>query len=325
MLIGVFGELPLDEISKKIIRKFQWPLSGDSRFTNKPSVYKIAKEFHVHPKVIKNRINNLLESGLIRGIRFYANCRFMPWNRYFILIGSGISFAKEMYEHFEELPFVERVIFGTIKFPNFPDANVEEKTEKEFSSISMIAFDDSEMKKQLHSLEKITGHDLDLVEIMNDSPEKEKLISPSEQSILNAVLYQSPLSISINKIARELGLPSRTVRRKVIKMFDAGVIFEEVSLDTNSAQGVLLPSIIMTGNYQKWLPAISESKFLQERLLLYKNWSKFSFFIFYAETFSAIDQLIAGTRAIDPASMLTYRNGSYNNPHVRYPLPRIEK
>ena len=325
MLIGACSKLPLDEISKKIIRKFQWPISEDSRFTNKPSVYKMAKEFHVHPKVIKNRINNMLESGLIRGIKFYANCRFMPWNRYFILTGSGNSFAKEAYEHFEELPFVERVIFGAIKLPNLPDTNGVANVEKEFSSVSMIASNDSEMKKQLRNFEKVLGHGLDLVEIMNDSLQKERLISSSEQSILNAVLYQSPLSMSINKIAQELRLPTRTVRRKVTKMLDAGVIFEEVSLDTNSAKGVLLPSIIMTGNYQKWLPAINESKFLQERLLLYKNWSRFSFFIFYAETFSAVDQLIAGTRKIDPASMLTYRNGSYNNPYIRYPRPRIGK
>ncbi|MCL5989815.1 MAG: Lrp/AsnC family transcriptional regulator, partial [Candidatus Thermoplasmatota archaeon] len=176
--------MPLDEISKKIIRKFQWPISEDSRFTNKPSVYKMAKEFHVHPKVIKNRINNMLESGLIRGIKFYANCRFMPWNRYFILTGSGNSFAKEVYEHFEELHFVERVIFGAIKLPNSSDTNSVASVEREFSSVSMIASDDSEMKKQLRNFEKILGHGLDLVEIMNDSPQKERLISPSEQSIL---------------------------------------------------------------------------------------------------------------------------------------------
>ncbi len=321
----VHSKLPLDEISKNIIRKFQWPISGGSNFTNKPSVYKMAKEFNVHPKVIKNRVNNLLESGLIRGVKFYADSRFMPWNRYFILIGAGNSFAKEIHDHFSEFPLVERVIFGTLKLPNFTHAIGDVNVDREFSSISLIASDDSEMKEQLYNLEKTLNHSLDLVEIMNDSPKKESLISPGEQFILNAVMYQNPLSMSINKIAHEIRVPARTVRRKVTKMLDAGVIYEEVSLDTNMAQGVLLPSIIMTGDYQKWLPAINESKFLRERLLLYKNWSRFSFFIFYAETFSTVDQLIAATREIDPASMLTYRNGSYNNPHVKYPPPEIEK
>ena len=315
--------MPLDEMSKKIIRKFQWPISGGSHFTNKPSVYKMAKEFHVHPKVIKNRITNLLKSGLIRGVKFYADSRFMPWNRYFILTGGGKSFAKEICDHFSEFPLVERVIFGTLLMSNFAEARGNVNVEREFSSISLIASDDSEMEKQLYNLEKTIGHSLDFVEIMNDSPQKERLISPNEQFVLNAVMYQDPLSMSINKIAQELRVPARTVRRKVTKMLDAGVIYEEVSFDTDTAQGVLLPSIIMTGDFRKWLPAINESKFLRDRLLLYKNWSRFSFFIFYAETFSTVDQLIATAREIDPASMLTYRNGSYNNPHVKYPPPDI--
>jgi len=317
--------LPLDELSMKIIRKFQWPISEGSHFTNKPSVYKMAKEFHVHPEVIKNRINNLLESGLVRGVKFYADSRFMPWNRYFILTSAGNSFAKEISDHFSEFPLVERVIFGTLKLPNFADYRGDSNVEREFSSISLIASDDSGMKRQLHDLEKTLGHALNLVEIMNDSPQKERLISPSEQFVLNAVMYQNPLSMSINKIAQELRVPARTVRRKITKMLDAGVIYEEVSFDTNVAEGVLLPSIIMSGDYQKWLPAINESEFLRDRLLLYKNWSRFSFFIFYAETFTTVDKLIGATREIDPASMLTYRNGSYNNPHIIYPPPEIEE
>lgn len=285
----------------------------------------MAKEFHVHPEVIKNRINYLVETGLIRGVKFYADSRFMPWNRYFILTRAGKSSAKEIFDHFPEFPLVERVIFGTLKLPFFADSKVDANVEREFSSISLIASDDSEMKKQLHDLEKTLDHALDFIEIMNDSPHKERLISPSEQLVLNAVMYQNPLSMSINKIARELRVPARTVRRKITKMLDAGVIYEEVSFDTYMAQGVLLPSIIMTGDYQKWLPAINESEFLRDRLLLYKNWSRFSFFIFYAETFSIVDQLIVAARKIDPASKLTYRNGSYNNPHVRYPLPEIEE
>ncbi|MCL5731705.1 MAG: hypothetical protein M1605_06340 [Candidatus Thermoplasmatota archaeon] len=315
--------MPLDELSKRIIRKFQWPVSGGSHYTNKPSVYKMAKEFHVHPEVIKNRINNLLESGLVRGVKFYADSRFMPWNRYFILTRAGNSLAKEISGHFSEFPTLERVIFGTLKLPNHAGSNGDLNVEREFSGISLIASDESEMKKQLHDLEKTLGHPLDLVEIMNDSPQKERLISPSEQLVLNAVMYQNPLSMSINKIAQELRVPARTVRRKITKMLDAGVIYEEVSFDTNVVEGVLLPSIIISGDYKKWLPAINESEFLRDKLLLYKNWGRFSFFIFYAETFSIVDKLIGATREIDPASMLTYRNGSYNNPHCRYPPPKI--
>ena len=100
-----------------------------------------------------------------------------------------------------------------------------------------------------------------------------------------------------------------------------GVIYEEVSLDTNKSKGVLITSVIMKGDFHNWLPAISKSEFLSDRLLLYKNFSMFSFFIFCTETFSAIDDLITEVTRIDPGSMVTYRNGSYNNPYVDYPMP----
>jgi DNA-binding Lrp family transcriptional regulator len=318
MLFRTCGELPLDDLSKDIIRKFQWPTSGVSRYTNKPSIYKMAKEFSVHPRVVKSRLNSMFESGIIRGVKFYADSRFMPWNRYFLLTRGGNDFAREILGHFSEFPFVERIIFGIIKLSNPANSKSDLTVEKEFSSISLIARDDLEMKKQLIGVEKTLGHKVELVEIIKEFPQKEKLVSYNEHSILNIVLYQDPMTMSITKIAHILGVPARTVRRKIENMLVKGVIFEEVSLDTSLAKGILLPSIIMTGNYQKWLPVISDIKFLHERLLLYKNWSRFSFFIFYAENFYTVDQLIATAKEIDPASMLTYRNGSYNNPFVRY-------
>ncbi len=320
------GTLTLDEISKDIIRKFQWPIGGSPRYTNKPSIYKMAKELHVHPKIIKNRLNNLFESGIIRGVKFYADSRFMPWNRYFLLTRGGNEFAKEVFRHFLEFSFIERIIFGTIKLPNLANHENDLTVEKEFSSMSLIARDDLEMKKRLIDVEEILGHKMNPVEIIKEFPQqKEKLVSYSENSILNVVLYQNPMTMSIAKIAQILGIPARTIRRKIENMLEKGVIFEEVSLDTSLANGVILPSIIMTGNCQKWLPVISDIKLLHERLLLYKNWSRFSFFIFYAENFYTVDQLIATAKEIDPTSMLTYRNGSYNNPYVKYPESGIAK
>ena len=64
----------------------------------------------------------------------------------------------------------------------------------------------------------------------------------------------------------------------------------------------------------------AKSQFLKDRLLLYKNFTRFSFFIFCTETFSAIDDLTVEVTKIDPGALVTYRNGSYNNPYVRYPM-----
>ncbi|MCL4323469.1 MAG: hypothetical protein M1498_03395 [Candidatus Thermoplasmatota archaeon] len=325
MIQRVQSELPLDDISKEVIRKFQWPRGESSKFTSRPSVYRMAQEFQVHPKVIKSRINSLFEAGVIRDIKFFADSRFVPWNRYFILCKTSRCLPQEIYNHFKDLSFVERLIFGTIKLPNSTEADTEVTNEMEFLSISIIASNKADMKRKTSFIEKKLGHSLDILEITNDFQHKERLVTAGEHIILNAILYENPLTLNIAVMSQKLAIPTRTVRRKVEKMLEEGVIYQEVSLDTSMAQDTLLPSIIMVGDYGKWLPGIRESKPLQERLLLYKNWSRFSFFIFYAESFSKVDQIIAAAKEIDPASMLTYRNGSYNNPYIKYPLPGTGK
>ncbi len=95
-----------DEISKNIIRKFQWPRGGDCKYISKPSAYRIARDLDVHPNTVKLRLNEMFDSGLIRGVKFYADDAFMPWNRYFIMTRKTGNVPKVVYEHFRELPFV---------------------------------------------------------------------------------------------------------------------------------------------------------------------------------------------------------------------------
>ena len=75
-----------DDISKNILRRFQWPRGGDCKYVGRPSVYRIARDLNVHPKVVRLRLKELFDSGLIRGVKFYTDDAFMPWKRYFVLI-----------------------------------------------------------------------------------------------------------------------------------------------------------------------------------------------------------------------------------------------
>ncbi len=312
-----------DEISKNIIRKFQWPRGGDCKYISKPSAYRIARDLDVHPNTVKLRLNEMFDSGLIRGVKFYADDAFMPWNRYFIMTGKTGNVPKVVCEHFQELPFVERVIFGTLYVPDSVNGSDVITVEREFSSISVIAHDDEDLEKKVDIIKGLFTRDLNIIEVMRDTPKEIRTLSGTDLTIVNAILYQDPLVMSINKLSQQLGIPARTVRRRVEKLLEDGVIYEEVSLDTNKSSGVMITSVIMKGDLHNWLPTISKSEFLRERLLLYKNFSRFSFFIFYTETFSVIDDLTAEVTGIDPSSLVTYRSGSYNNPYIKYPMPEM--
>ena len=91
-----------DEISRNILRRFQWPRGGDCKYVGRPSVYRIARDLNVHPKVVRLRLKELFDSGLIRGVKFYTDDAFMPWKRYFVLINKTKGVQKIIYEHFKE-------------------------------------------------------------------------------------------------------------------------------------------------------------------------------------------------------------------------------
>ena len=307
-----------DRISRDIIKKFQWPMDGLDRFSNRPCVYRIAKELHIHPQVVRNRLSELFDSGFINAIKFYANDRFMPWVRYHILMNQSKEITVAVVNDFESLPFVERVIVGTLRSKVYGDSGKIEVTEKDFGIVSVIAFNDDDLKRKMKLLPNCMKQDENIIEIMKGSARKSDSISRLELSIVNGLLRQDPLKASLTKLSEDLCIPLRTLRRKVDNLIHNGVIYEEVSFNADRATGTLIVYIIMLSQYEKYLPRILQDKFLENRMLLYKNLSKFSFFIMHAANFAEVDEIEEGFRKINPHHWIAYRGGSYNNPYIEY-------
>jgi DNA-binding Lrp family transcriptional regulator len=307
-----------DRISRDIIKKFQWPMDGLDRFSNRPCVYRIAKELHIHPQVVRNRLSELFDSGFINAIKFYANDRFMPWVRYHILMNQSKEITVAVVNDFESLPFVERVIVGTLRSKVYGDSGKIEVTEKDFGIVSVIAFNDDDLKRKMKLLPNCMKQDENIIEIMKSTTRKSDSISRLELSIVNGLLRQDPLKANLTKLSEDLSIPLRTLRRKVDNLIHNGVIYQEVSFNADKATGVLIVYIIMLSQYERYLPRIFQDKFLENRMLLYKNLSKFSFFIMHAANFAEVDEIEEGFRKINPHHWVAYRGGSYNNPYIEY-------
>ena len=307
-----------DKISRDIIKKFQWPMDGLDRFSNRPCVYRIAKELYIHPQVVRNRLSELFESGFINAIKFYANDRFMPWVRYNILMNQSKEIMDAIVDDFESLPFVERVILGTLRSKVYGDSGKIAVTEKDFGIVSAIAFNDDDLKRKMKLLPQCLKLDENITEIMKGNARKSNSISRLELSIVNGLLQQDPLKANLTKLSEDISIPLRTLRRKVDNLIHNGVIYEEVSFNADRATGMLIVYIIMLSSYDKYLPRILQDKFLENRMLLYKNLSKFSFFIMHAANFAEVDVIEEGFRKINSHHWVAYRGGSYNNPYVKY-------
>jgi DNA-binding Lrp family transcriptional regulator len=307
-----------DRISRDIIKKFQWPMGGLDRFSNRPCVYRIAKELTIHPQVVRNRLSELFDSGFINAIKFYANDGFMPWVRYNILMNQSREIMDAIVNDFESLPFVERVIIGTLRSKVYEDSGKIGITEKDFGIVSAIAFNDDDLKRKMKLLPQCLKLDENIIEIMKGNARKSDPISGLELSIVNGLLQQDPLKANLTKLSEDLSIPLRTLRRKVDNLIHNGVIYEEVSFNADRAPGTIIVYIIMLSSYDKYLPRILQDKFLENRMLLYKNLSRFSFFIMHAANFAEVDEIEEGFREINPHHWVAHRGGSYNNPYIKY-------
>ncbi|MBX8634789.1 MAG: hypothetical protein KHF84_09855, partial [Thermoplasmata archaeon] len=265
-----------------------------------------------------NRLSELFDSGFINAIKFYANDRFMSWVRYHILMNQSKEITVAVVNDFESLPFVERVIVGTLRSKVYGDSGKIAVTEKDFGIVSVIAFNDDDLKRKMKLLPNCMKQDENIIEIMKGSARKSDSISRLELSIVNGLLRQDPLKASLTKLSEDLCIPLRTLRRKVDNLIHNGVIYEEVSFNADRATGTLIVYIIMLSQYEKYLPRILQDKFLENRMLLYKNLSKFSFFIMHAANFAEVDEIEEGFRKINPHHWIAYRGGSYNNPYIEY-------
>ncbi len=309
-----------DKISVDIIRKFQWPNGGTDRYASRPSVYHIAKDLHVHPAVVKSRIAEMFQSGIITGVKFYANDSYMCWNRYYILKRSGRSLQQAIIDRFKELIFVERVLFAVLRIlnPTPPYSDIVE--EIGITGISIIARNDADLKNKINIISNLIKVPLEDIEAMPSSSTKLIELSGIDMTIVHEVIYQDPFRININKIAKKLEIPSRTLRRKIEHLLKEKVIYEEVFLDTSKASGMLISSFILRGDVHKWLPGILLLKSLNDRLILYKNFADFSIFVFYTENFLVLEDITEKMKNFDQDVMVTYRHSSYNNPYIDYPV-----
>ncbi len=306
-----------DEISKRIIRDFQWTGGEKVKDTFNLSIYRIAKDINVHPKIVENRLKYMMELGIIRDVKYYAVDSYMPWSRYFILIAGSINIPEGIKEHFCEFPFIERTIFGSLFRYSQPSNGL--MTIREFCSISVISPNGENVEDKVKIIKNFCRVPLKIISIVRDQSENGKLLDEKDLRIVYAILKQSPMKININKMAQSMNIPLRTLRRHVNRLLEEGVIYEEVSLDTSKCKGILLPSAIMEGHIDKWLPMILRSKLLSNLLLLYKNFATYSFYIFSTDTFSLMDELASELMKINSDVLLSYRNGSCNNPFVHYP------
>ena len=300
----------IDDTSLEIIRYFQWPRGESSDLQSRPSIYKISKKLGIHPLIIKKRINEMISLGLIRNIRYYVDDRYNTWNRYFVLLNNNKEFVDKISSMYETLPYVERVIYGYLCDKNLKDNGF-------FSGISLISKNDTELNKNLKALTSILGND-GYYSLMKEHDSKTYLLDKTDISIVKSITKQNPLTFNLNIISQESKIPLRTVRRRVEKLLQSDAIYEEISFDTEKLEYGLMPSIILRTSPELNVNTLKNVQPLNKKYLIMKNYGSFLFIIYHVKNFNELEMLSAEFSKITDNFMISFRNGSFNNPYVKY-------
>lgn len=300
----------IDDTSLEIIRCFQWPRGESCGLQSRPSIYKISKKLGIHPLMIKKRIDEMISLGLIRNIRYYIDDRYNTWNRYFLLINNKKGIVNNISRMFQSLPYVERVIYGHLCDKSLTDIGF-------FSGISLISKNDSELNGDINALTSMLGID-DYYSLMKENDSKESLLDKTDVSIVKSITKQNPLTFNLSQICQETKIPLRTARRRVEKLLEIDAIYEEISFDTGKLEYGIMPSIILKATPELNMNTLKNLYIINNKYLIIKKYGDFMFIIYHVKNFNELEMLSAEFSKLTDNFMISFRNGSVNNPYVKY-------
>ncbi|MFX0006467.1 MAG: winged helix-turn-helix transcriptional regulator [Promethearchaeota archaeon] len=194
----------------------------------------IAKKLKLTPYLVKKKIQNLVDMGVI--MKFTTNLNFLIFQKSVCYTLAEVKQGTDQQELIEQLGKLDEVTGGAISLQNK-------------MQIIHIYSDDYEFKK---NLEKFMQHD----EVLNT--ENFILLIPPNLGFKNTRLIKTDWKIinSIKdncrktdiEIANELGISSKTVKRRLDYLRENNIIIFMIDLDTSAADFL---SYLLIVNFQK--------------------------------------------------------------------------
>ncbi len=218
----------MDKLDIKILREL---IEGQAASPLPPDVRRsfgvIGKKFHVSEDTIRNRIKRLQLKGF--------------WQGWKLLINPNILGLSTIALFFDVLPPSSKddsirkfkLIQGVLVIVSYYG-----------SSLAVILYHESEqsLRKQIELIQRISNtENMDHANI--PFPECNINLSKTDWNIVRTL--QKDLRKSYNAVSKELGLSSRTVRRRLATMIQERALFALGSLNPEVLQGAILVDLLV--------------------------------------------------------------------------------
>ena len=209
----------LDDLDISILKM----LTTNSRMSD----HSIARKLQVTTNTVKNRVRKLMEEGVLLGFETHLSASF--FNATHCWLGAQLYGTEPEKKIVEELGKIDKVSFIM-------------PTTENLMLIAMDFFNSTDLDKtiqQMSSVKEITG-----INTLIYSPQhfrKKIEISPLDWEIIKCIRFNSRKSPS--EIAGECGVSTRTVNRRLKRLYNGGVIHHTIAFDPMASKGTIVYGI----------------------------------------------------------------------------------
>ncbi|MFQ5866351.1 MAG: Lrp/AsnC family transcriptional regulator [bacterium] len=209
----------MDDLDVSILKM----LTTNSRMSD----HSIAKKLQVTANTVKNRIRNLMKEGVLLGFETHLSATF--FNATHCWLSAQLYGTEPEKKIVEELGKIDKVSFIM-------------PTTENLMLIAMDFFNSTDLDntiQQMSRIKEITG-----INTLIYSPQhihKKIEISPLDWKIIKSIRFNSRKSPS--EIAKECGVSTRTVNRRLKRLYDGGVVHHTIAFDPMSSKGTIVCGI----------------------------------------------------------------------------------
>jgi DNA-binding Lrp family transcriptional regulator len=191
------------------------------------SDYSIARTLNITTNTVKNRIKNLMEEGVLLGFETHLSATF--FNATHCWLGAELSGSEFEKKIIDDLREIDRVSFIM-------------PTTENLILIAMDFFNSTDLDntiQQISRIKEITG--IQTFIYSSQHFHKKIAISPLDWKFIKSIRFNNRKSPS--EIAKESGVSTRTVNRRLKRLHDGGVIHYTIAFDPMASKGTIVYGI----------------------------------------------------------------------------------
>jgi DNA-binding Lrp family transcriptional regulator len=211
----------LDDLNISILKM----LSANSRTSD----HSIAKRLQVTTNTVKNRIRNLKTEGVLQGFETHLSATF--FNATHCWLSAMLQGNEPEAKIVEEIGEIDKVSFIM-------------PTTEDLMLIAMDFFNSTDLDntiQQISGRRGITG--IQTYIYSSQHLHKQIDVSPLDWKIIKSIRFNSRKKA--NTIARECGISTRTVNRRLRRLYNGGVIHHVIIFDPMASKGTIVYGIFV--------------------------------------------------------------------------------